>query len=144
MKTTSFLTLVLSATFSIAAVPSTLLAQAEKKGADHAAHGSVTIPGDAKAILAEIHKHHEEIKTAVASKQLKGIHEHAEVITQLGKALPAKAAADKKARVEGTVKNLTKAADDLHDASDAGDQVKTEANLKKLEGVVGMLDGQFK
>lgn len=143
MKTTNLLTLALGAMLALTILPAQVRADEKKKGEAHS-HGTTAIPADPKAILAEIHKHHDEIKTAVASKQLKGIHEHAEAITALGNALPDKAPADKKARVQGAVKNLAKAADDLHDASDAGDQAKTEANLKKLEGVVGMLDGQFK
>ena len=58
-------------------------------------------------------------------------------------ALPAKAAADKMKQVEGTVKNIAKLAGDLDESGDAKDQAKTEANLKKLDGLIKVLETQF-
>jgi hypothetical protein len=109
----------------------------EKKHGDHAA---VAVPATAEGILAEIHKRHEAITALVKAKTLKPIHEEAEPIMALAKALPGKVDADKKARVQSAANNTAKAADGLHDASDTGDQAKTEAELKKLDFAVGQLD----
>jgi hypothetical protein len=65
------------------------------------------------------------------------------LVRDLANALPAKAAADKKKQVEGTVKNIAKLAADLDDSGDANDQAKTEANLKKLDGLLKVLESQF-
>ncbi len=62
----------------------------------------------------------------------------------LANALPAKVAADKKARVEGSVKNIAKLAGDLDKAGDDNNQAGTEANLKKLDGVLMALEKQVK
>jgi hypothetical protein len=113
------------------------------EGEDHG-HGELKIPETAEGILQEIHKHHAQISTAVSSKNLKPIHEHAEVLTALAKALPDKVAPDKKARVQGQANNIAKVAGTLHDASDAGDQAKTEAELKRLDAALKMLDQQAK
>lgn len=143
MKLTRILAIGACAAFAF----TTPAAFADDKG-KHAEHAKgehdMKMPDTAEGIVAEIHKHHGEITTTVQAKQLKTVHEHSEAITMLAKALPAKVPADKKARVEGSVKNIAKVADDLHDAADGGDQAKTEAALKKLDGVLKALDAQVK
>ena len=76
------------------------------------------------------------------SAKLADVHHHAFAIRDLAKALPAKAEKAKKAQVEGAVKNIAKLAEDLDKTGDAGDQAGTEANLKKLDGVLMALDRQ--
>lgn len=118
--------------------------RADEKKHEHGEHKAGNIPATADAILAEIHEHHKAIADLVKAKSLKGVHEHAEHITALAKALPDKVAADKKARVQGSANNIAKVADSLHDAADGGDQAKTEAELKKLDGVIALLEKQAK
>lgn len=113
------------------------------EGHDHGAKNKVAVPETADGILQEIQKQHALISAAVTSKNLKGVHDPIEAIPVLAKALPDKVAADKKPRVQGSVNNLTKAADSLHHAADAGDQTKAEAELKKLDGVVMALSQQI-
>ena len=104
----------------------------------------MTIPETADGIMQEIHKHHGELDTVVKSKKLADVHHHAFAIRDLANALPAKVAADKKARVEGSAKNIAKLAEDLDKTGDANDQAGTEANLKKLDGVLMALMSQAK
>ena len=104
----------------------------------------MTIPATADGILQEIHKHHGELAETVKSKKLADVHHHAFAIRDLANALPAKVAADKKARVEGSAKNIAKLAEDLDKTGDANDQAGTEANLKKLDGVLMALMSQAK
>ena len=104
---------------------------------------AMKIPNTVEGIWKGIHEHHMELAEVVKSKNLKDVHVHAFAIRDLANALPAKAAADKKARVEGTAKNIAKLAGDLDESGDANDQAKTEANLKKLDGLLKMLKAQF-
>ena len=105
--------------------------------------GKVKIPDTVDGIFKEIHKHHGELAAVVKNKKLADVHHHAFAIRDLAKALPAKAPADKKKQVDGTVKNISKLAEDLDESGDANDQAKTEANLKKLDGVLKVLNAQF-
>lgn len=114
------------------------------EGEDHGAKSQITTPDTAEGLLQEIQKEHGQITSAVTGKQLKEVHAHTDAITELAKALPDKVAADKKARVLGSANNLTKAAGSLHEAADGGDQAKSEAELKKLDGVVMALAKQVK
>ena len=104
---------------------------------------AMKIPATVEGIWQGIHEHHMELAEVVKSKNLKDVHVHAFAIRDLANALPAKAAADKKARVEGAAKNIAKLADELDESGDANDQAKTEANLKKLDGLLKMLGAQF-
>ena len=118
----------------------TVVAQAEHKEQSE----KMTIPETADGIMQEIHKHHAELADVVKSKKLADVHHHAFAIRDLANALPAKVAADKKARVEGSAKNIAKLAEDLDKSGDANDQATTEANLKKLDGVLMVLEKQAK
>ena len=107
------------------------------------AETKIKIPDTTEGIFKAIHEHHMELAATVKSKKLEDVHHHAFAIRDLAKALPAKAAADKKKQVEGAVKNISKLADDLDKAGDDGKQVETEALLKKLDGVLKVLAAQF-
>ena len=140
MKTSALLTIAFTAFASI-----TLSTTAPAhEGHDHGAKNKVAVPETAEGIFQEIQKQQALVAAAVTAKNLKGVHDPIEAIPALAKALPDKVAADKKARVQGSVNNLTKAADSLHHAADAGDQAKAEAELKKFDGVLLALGQQIK
>src|SRR5688572_31151274 len=141
MKTSRLLALAFTALASITLSTPALLAH---EGHDHGAKNKVTLPDTADGILLEINKQHAFINAAVTGKNLKGVHDPIEALALLAKALPDKTAADQKVRVQGSVNNLTKVADSLHHAADAGDQTKAEAELKKLDGVMLALNQQIK
>ncbi len=141
MKKIKLLAIGASAAFAFTAVTSQIAVAAEEEAA---ATTKMTIPNTADGILQEIHKHHGELTETVKAKKLKDVHVQAFMIRDLANALPAKVAADKKARVEGSAKNITKLAEDLDKTGDANDQAGTEANLKKLDGVLMALDKQVK
>jgi len=122
----------------------TLLAQEHKVGEKHEEKGEkIKIPDTVEGIFKEIHHHHMELAETVKNKKLADVHHHAFAIRDLANALPAKAPADKKAQVQGTAKNIGKLAEDLDASGDANDQAKTEANLKKLDGLLKVLETQF-
>ena len=95
-----------------------------------------------EGIMKQIHEHHGELATVVKNKKLADVHHHAFAIRDLAKALPAKVPADSKSKVESSVKNISKLADDLDKSGDDGDQAKTEANLKKMDGLLKVLATQ--
>lgn len=140
MKTSASLAIACIALALLTLNTPTMLAH---EGHDHGAK-KAAVPDTADGIMTEIHKQHALISAAVTGKNLKGVHDPIEAIPELAKALPDKVAADKKARVQGSVNNLTKVTESLHQAADAGDQTKTEAELKKLDGVLLALDQQIK
>lgn len=114
----------------------TATALADEKGE------KVKIPATAEGILKAIHAKHGELGETVKNKKLADVHHHAFAIRDLAKALPAKVPADSKSKVESSVKNISKLADDLDKSGDDGDQAKTEANLKKMDGLLKVLATQ--
>ena len=109
-------------------------------------HGSanIVVPDTAAAILDEMQNHHVAIHAAVSGKKLKAVHDHAEAMTALAKALPPKVAEARKAEIERTTSNMTQLLDTLHHAADDGDQPRSGIELKKLDGAVGTLKKQVK
>ena len=139
MKTSKLLTLGACAAFAFTGLTSQTVFAAEKEHAE-----KMVMPETADGIMTEIHKHHGELADVVKSKKLADVHHHAFAIRDLANGLPAKVAADKKARVEGSVKNIAKLAEDLDKSGDDNNQAATEANLKKLDGVLMALEKQVK
>ncbi len=110
---------------------------AEPEHGDHAdAHAKVQVPDTLDGIWAEIHKHHHELADTVKAQKLDEVHHHAFAIRDLAKALPAKVPSEHRKHVENMVKKLSQIAADLDKSGDAGDQAKTEANLKKLDALL--------
>jgi uncharacterized protein YcnI len=103
----------------------------------------ITIPATVEGIFKAIHEQHVKLAETVKSKKLADVHHLAFAIRDFANVLPAKAAADKKAKVEDTVKDIAKLAEDLDKTGDAGNQTGTETNLKKLDGSIKELESQF-
>jgi hypothetical protein len=142
MKTNRILGLALSAAFALTAP--ILHADEHKKGAEEHEEGAkMKIPETTEGILKEITTHQTELKETIAAKKLADVHHHAFAIRDLAAALPAKAAADKKAAVTATSKNIAKLAGDLDEAGDGSNQAACEAGLKKMDALIKMLTGQF-
>ena len=112
----------------------------DKKGAEMAP------PTTAVAALEQVHHLHMELADQVKDKNLKTVHETAEKLTELLNMLPALSKdlpADRLKRVEGAVKNLAKALDDLHDAADEGKQAETEKQLGTVGSLLKLLTAQY-
>ncbi len=144
MKTKTLLAMGLCAAIGLFGVQKTFAQHEHKEGEKHEEHGGkIKIPDTVEGIFKEIHKHHHELAEVVKGKKLAEVHHHAFAIRDLANALPAKAEASKKTQVEGTVKNIAKLAADLDKTGDANNQAGTEANLKKLDGILKVLHTQF-
>lgn len=142
MKTKTLLAMGLCAAIGLMSLTTATRALADDKDKDEKAE-KVKIPDTVEGIFKAIHEDHMELAETVKNKKLADVHHHAFAIRDLANALPAKTAADKKKQVEGTVKNIAKLAGDLDESGDANDQAKTEANLKKLDGLIKVLETQF-
>lgn len=146
MKIRTLLAMGLCAAIGFTTITATNAFGDEKGHKDHKEgheKGKVKVPGTVEGIFKAIHEHHHHLAETVKNRKLADVHHIAFAIRDLANALPAKAPADKKKQVEGTVKNIAKLAGDLDESGDANDQAKTEANLKKLDGVLKVLDAQF-
>lgn len=113
------------------------------EGHSHAA-SSIVIPETTEAIIDEIKKQHATLTATVTGKKLKAVHDLAESMTVLVKALPDKVPADKKGSVQSSTDNIAKLLDTLHHAADDGDQPRSGIELKKLDGAVTTLEKQLK
>ncbi len=143
MKTKRILGLALSAAFALT-TPNLHAEDKMKKGAEEHEEGAkMKIPETTEGIFKEIATHQTELKETITAKKLTDVHHHAFAIRNLAAALPVKAAADKKAAVESTSKNIAKLAGDLDEAGDGGNQAACEGGLKKMDALIKMLTGQF-
>ena len=145
MKTNTTLTirLALALFTSLAALCLITAPAARAHAGEHDDKGKVAIPATVPAIWTEINKHQTELTQVVQTKKLAEVHHHAYAIRDLVAALPAKAAADKKARVEGASKNMASLADKLDAAGDNNKQADAEAGLKQLDALLKQLKAQF-
>ena len=142
MKTSKLMAIGACAAFAFTGITSQTVFAAEKEHAEK--KEKTVVPATVEGIMEAIHKAHGELADVVKSKKLADVHHKAFAVRDLANALPAKVAADKKARVEGSVKNIAKLAEDLDKSGDDNNQAATEANLKKLDGVLMALEKQVK
>ena len=142
MKTKRILGLALSAAFALT-TPILHADEHKKVAEEHEEGGKMKIPETTEGIFKEIVTEQTELKETIEAKKLADVHHHAFSIRDLAAALPAKAAADKKAAVTATSKNIAKLAGDLDEAGDGSNQAACEAGIKKMDALIKMLTGQF-
>lgn len=109
---------------------------------EHEASGSMHKMHTTEELLKMIEEAHQKLTLTVTDKKLSEVHEQAFLIRDLAKELITHVAADKKAKVTASASNISKLADELDKTGDAGNQAATEANLKKLDGVLKLLSSQ--
>jgi hypothetical protein len=137
MKTKTLLAMGLGVAIGILANrTNTAHAQDKHEHQEGEAPGKVTVPDTLDGIWAEIHNHHHELTDTVKAKKLDEVHHHAFAIRDLAKGLPAKVPAEHKKHIENLVKKVSQIAADLDKSGDAGDQAKTETNLKKMDAAL--------
>ena len=137
LKTTKLLAMGLCAAIGFFGTQiGTARAQDKPAHKDGEAHEKIKIPDTLDGIWKEMHHHHQELKDTIKAMKLATVHEHAFAVRDLAKALPAKVPAAHKKHVENLVKKVSQLAEDLDKSGDAGEQAKTEANLKKLDAVL--------
>ena len=142
MKTKiKLLAMALSAVMGLS--PGILLAS---EGHEQGEGKEVKIPDSVGGIWQEIQEHKEGLAKTIKDKKLADVHKVAFEIRDFAKALPEKSKdlpPEKLGRVQSSVKQIEKLAADLDSTGDAGDQAGTEANFKKLEGVLKLIEAQY-
>jgi uncharacterized cupredoxin-like copper-binding protein len=86
------------------------------------------------------------IAQVIEAGKLSEVHEKSERLAPLGEALATgsqKLPEDKRSRIEATLRQLPGVVDALHDAADAGDAAATRRELKRLDGLIALLEAQF-
>ena len=90
-------------------------------------------------IWKEIDKQQGKLVSIVEKKDLGEAHDHAFAIRDLVKALPAKVAAENKAKTGESSKEITKIAAEIDKSGAAGAQKATEGNVKKMAAAISAL-----
>ncbi len=133
MKNTTLITLRLLACLALAVTSVLAQDQAPAPAPGGGGHSHFTkIPATVPEIWRAIHQQQAELVRTVAKKDLGEAHDHAFAIRDLVKALPAKVAAEHKAKAEDGAKEITKLAAAIDKSGAAGAQKATEANVKKM------------
>lgn len=112
---------------------------AQPKGAEKA-------PDTVAAIWAEVKEHEGALGKTVADKQLEKVHEAAFEIRDLVNALAEKTkglAPDKLEKVKTNAKFVAQLAERLDKSGDSNDLAATQANFKKLQGILKTIEEQY-
>lgn len=109
-------------------------------------HFKVTPPADLKAAWTLITAKVEEANKLLADKKVDPIHEIGEQLEAAVHVLGEKSTmvtGDKKTRLSSALKQLDKAVDDLHHAAEGKDAGKIGVELKKIQGLLPLVEGQY-
>jgi len=86
------------------------------------------------------------IAADIESGALKGVHAKAEPLPKLAERvleLSTELAPDKRARVEGAVKQIARVAATLHEVADRGDAARSKEELTRLDGLLELIAAQY-
>ena len=139
MKKTALITTLLTLAVGIMLAPVTRAADEEKET-------PTTIPDTAAGILKAVTEHETELSKTIADKKLADVHHHAFAIRDLVNALPEKSSdltAENLAKLKANAKFVTALATRLDESGDAKDQAATEANFKKLQGLLKQIQSLY-
>lgn len=117
-------------------------------GDKHAGHDKkveVKIPENAAALWAEIDAKAKAIADLVAAKKAENMHELAETVKALVNAVPSKHPSlepDKIKRVDGMVKNVARALDQLHEEAEGGHWDDAAKKLRQAQSAIQLIKDQ--
>ena len=134
MKKTALITSLLALAVSVWFVPSAFAADEKDEP-----EVKITIPDTAAGILKDVKQHEEELAKTISDKKLDDVHHHAFAIRDLVNALPDKSkdlTGDKLSKLKANAKFVADLAKRLDESGDGKDQAGTEANFKKLQGIL--------
>ena len=132
MKKTALITTLLTLAVGIWLAPTIRAADEEKEV-------PTVIPDTVAGILQAINVEETNLVKTITDKKLADVHHHAFAIRDLVNALSDKSKdlnADKLSKLQSNAKFVAALADRLDKAGDANDQAGTEANFKKLQGIL--------
>lgn len=119
---------------------------ANEEGHEAGAGEPLKIPDTITGVWQEIQEHKEELNKIIKDKKLSDVHKTAFAIRDFAKALPDKSKdlpEEKLQRLKSAIKQIEKLAADLDESGDANNQAATEANFKKLEGALKLIEAQY-
>ncbi len=105
-----------------------------------------TEPAHSASAWAELKETRDSIAALIESGKLAEIHNQAERLAPLGEALRDGAKAlpeEKRTRIEATLRQLPDLGKTLDKAGDAGDAAATRRELKRLDGVITLIQAQY-
>jgi hypothetical protein len=115
-------------------------------GHDHGAKIEITIPDKLSDLWKSIEAEHAKLSAAIEKKDIPAAHDAEQHLQAFLKAIPAKTASieeSARARIDGQAKNLARAYDSVHHASDDKAWEKAKSALKKAEGSMKLLAAQI-
>lgn len=137
------------------AIAPAAVAQQQGHGPGHEGHGGMgdmpgmggtTEPAQATSAWAELISARDAIANLIESSKLAEVHGQAERLAPLGQVLSEGAKAlpeDKRTRVEATLRQLPALGKSLDEAGDAGDAAATRRELRRLDGVIALIQAQY-
>ena len=140
MKKTKLTIIALALAISLPVVPAVSAAEESEHEA-----AKVMIPDTVPGIWKEVKQQETELGKAISDKKLDGVHEMAFAIRDLINALPdkSKLEADKMAKLKSNAKFVAALAARLDESGDAKDQAGTEANFKKIQGILKVIESLY-
>jgi hypothetical protein len=115
-------------------------------GHDHGSKIEITIPDKLSDLWKSIEAEHAKLSAAIEKKDIPAAHDAEQHLQAFLKAIPAKTATleeSARTRIDGQAKNLARAYDSVHHASDDKAWEKAKSALKKAEGSMKLLAAQI-
>lgn len=143
--------LLLAATVISVTSTTSLLAHTEEHGQKtaHSGHAAAPTAGKFTSVgeaWMTLHRAVQEIQTFVSAKDLKSVHPAEEKVRAALQYLQGNSSVvtgDKVKRLDAALKQAATFSGNVHSASDAGNQPKTEAELKKLVASLKLIEAQY-
>ena len=138
--------ILLAAIATLALAPVTFAGENHDHNHDHGSHIEVTIPDKLSDLWKSIEAEHATLSAAVEKKDIPAAHDAEQHLQAFLKAIPTKTGAleeSARTRIDGQAKNLARAYDNVHHASDDKAWDKASAALKKAEGSMRLLAAQI-
>ncbi len=124
----------------------------QERGSGHEGHGGMSgigaqeEPADGATAWAELKETRDAIAKLIERSRLADVHNQAERLAPLGLALSDGAKSlpqEKRKRIEATLRQLPELGKTLDKAGDAGDAEATRRELKRLDGVIALIQAQY-
>ncbi len=139
-KPTTLLAIIATLTFA------PLISASENQDHDHGSKIEVSIPEKLSDLWKSIEAEHATLSAAIAKQDIPAAHDAEQHLQIFLKAIPAKTSAleeSVRTRIEGQAKNLSRAYDSVHHASDDNAWDKAKASLTKAESSMKLLAAQI-
>jgi hypothetical protein len=97
-----------------------------------------------EGVNAKIQEQRTLLNEAVKRRDLEFVHNQMYYVQTLADALSSKLTGEKKQRVDETLRELKRTAEEIDNWAGRGNQAATEASFQKLSVAIGELDGHFR